>query len=285
MARPLRIEYPGAVYHVTSRGDRKENIYLSDKDKQNFLTLLDKVCERHSWYCHAYCLMSNHYHLLLETPNANLSKGMQYLNGVYTQHFNKIYNHVGHVFQGRFKAILVEKNSYLLELARYIVLNPVRANLVSTPSEWKWSSYLATCGEAKIPPWLTVSWLQEFFKNSASGSIEKYKQFVNDGLNVSSPWKKIKNQIYLGSDRFVSEMTHNIKLDLHALAIETSKPAPISILSQIEKQALNRNQAIRIAYETGKFTLKELGDYFNLHDSRISKIVKTEANKRQVSDP
>src|SRR4030042_5793823 len=129
MARPLRIEFPGAVYHVTSRGNARQTIFIDDEDRGGFLDLLSIVVERFNWICHAYCLMGNHYHLLIETPDGNLSKGMRELNGIYTQHFNRRHGRVGHVFQGRFKAILVEKDSYLLELCRYIVLNPVRAGI------------------------------------------------------------------------------------------------------------------------------------------------------------
>lgn len=116
-----------------------------------FLEVLSEVCERFNWECHAYCLMSNHYHLLIETPDANLSQGMRQLNGVYTQRFNRVHGRVGHVFQGRYKGILVEKDSYLLELARYIVLNPVRAGMVRSAKDWPWSSYRATCGQIKPP--------------------------------------------------------------------------------------------------------------------------------------
>ena len=135
MARPLRLEFAGALYHITSRGDRREAIYEDDADRHMFLSLLDQVCEAHNWLCHAYCLMGNHYHIIIETPNANLSKGMRQLNGMYTQRFNHKHGKVGHVFQGRYKAILVEKQAYLLELARYIVLNPVRAGMVRTAKD------------------------------------------------------------------------------------------------------------------------------------------------------
>lgn len=137
MARPLRIEFPGALYHVTSRGNAQENIYRDDNDRVEFISLLNKSCKRFDWYCHAYCLMSNHYHLLIETGNPNLSKGMKYLNGLYTQIYNRTHNRVGHVYQGRFKSILVQKETYLLELSRYIVLNPVRARMVRSVKDWK----------------------------------------------------------------------------------------------------------------------------------------------------
>ena len=133
MARPLRIEYPGAVYHVTSRGNARKKIFLDDIDRDEFLATLGWVVERFGWGCHAYCLMDNHFHLLIETPKPNLSLGMRQLNGVYTQRFNRRHKRVGHLFQGRFKAILVERDSYLLELARYIVLNPVRIPIGDRP--------------------------------------------------------------------------------------------------------------------------------------------------------
>jgi len=127
MARPLRIEFPGAVYHVTSRGNARQNIYNNDEDRQKFLSILTLVVERFHWICHSYCLMDNHYHLLLETPIPNLSAGMRQLNGIYTQAFNRNQRRVGHLFQGRFKAIIIEKQAHLLELSRYIVLNPIHA--------------------------------------------------------------------------------------------------------------------------------------------------------------
>ncbi|HAU1322460.1 TPA: addiction module toxin RelE, partial [Legionella pneumophila] len=151
MVRPLRIEFAGGLYHITSRGNRKEAIYLSDEDRENFLSVLGDTCLKYQWLCHSYCLMTNHYHLLIETPLGNLSKGMRYLNGVYTQKFNKSHKRIGHVLQGRYKSILVEKDSYLLELSRYIVLNPVRVGMVEKADEWSWSSYLATSGRVPIP--------------------------------------------------------------------------------------------------------------------------------------
>ena len=157
MARPLRIEFEGALYHVTSRGNARQAIFLDDEDRERFLERLGKVVDRFGWLCHAYCLMTNHYHLLLETPAANLSRGMQLLNGTFTQAFNRRHGRVGHVLQGRFKGILVEKESHLLELARYVVLNPVRAGVVRHPREYGWSSYssgsdLVLCGHAVYPP-------------------------------------------------------------------------------------------------------------------------------------
>ena len=155
MARPLRLELSGGLYHVTARGDGREDIYLGDADREVWLEVLGQVCRRFNWVCHAWCQMSNHYHLLLETPEANVATGMRQLNGVYTQRFNRAHRRVGHVFQGRHKAILGERDSYLLELARYVVLNPLRAKLVKRLDAWPWSSYLATSGQSAVPGWLS----------------------------------------------------------------------------------------------------------------------------------
>lgn len=135
MARPLRIEFVGGLYHITSRGNARQHIYFDNRDRTTFLELIDKTRTRFNWYIHAYCLMSNHYHLLIETGTPTLAKGMKLLNGSYTQYFNRKHRRVGHLFQGRYKAILVDKESYLLELARYIVLNPVRASMVRSADQ------------------------------------------------------------------------------------------------------------------------------------------------------
>jgi putative transposase len=148
MSRPLRLELAGGLYHVTSRGDGREDIYLSDADRLAWLDVFGQVCKRFNWVCHAWCQMTNHYHILIETPETNLAHGMRQLNGVYTQGFNRTHERVGHVFQGRYRAILVERDSYLLELARYVVLNPLRAGMVRRLEDCPWSSYLGTCCQA-----------------------------------------------------------------------------------------------------------------------------------------
>ncbi|MBF0134472.1 MAG: transposase [Magnetococcales bacterium] len=159
MARPLRIELSGGLYHVTSRGDRREDIYFSEDDRHTWLEVFGQVCERFNWACHAYCQMTNHYHIVVETPEGNLSQGMRQLNGVYTQSINRTYGRVGHVFQGRFKGILVEKDAYLLDLSRYVVLNPVRAGMVANSRDWPWSSHRAMLGEEAVPKWLETDWV------------------------------------------------------------------------------------------------------------------------------
>ena len=139
MARPLRLEFAGGLYHVTSRGERREDIFTGDEDRLAWRGIFADVCERFNWVCHAYCLMSNHYHIVVETVEGNLAQEMRQLNGVYTQYVNRTHARVGHVFQGRYKAIQDEKDAYLLELSRYVVLNPVRAGMVARAEDWQWS--------------------------------------------------------------------------------------------------------------------------------------------------
>ncbi len=150
--------------------------------------------------------MDNHYHLLIETPEGNLSQGMRQLNGVYTQCFNRHHKRVGHVFQGRYKAILVQKDAYLLELSRYIVLNPVRARRVRAAKDWPWSSYRATSGVVESPDWLITGWLLSTFTKTKKTAIERYRQFVAQGKNQPAPWEYLKNQIFLGDEQFVEDM-------------------------------------------------------------------------------
>jgi REP-associated tyrosine transposase len=206
MVRPLRLEFEGALYHVTSHGDRRGDIYETDEDRQAFLSLLGSVCDRRNWVCHAYCLMGNHYHLLIETPDANLARGMRQLNGMYTRKFNVAHGRVGHVFQGRYKAIVVDADEYLMELARYIVLNPVRANMVARPEEWPWSSYVPMGNRRVAPGWLEVDGMLAYFGQNRRSAVLAYRRFVMAGIGQESPWGQLKGQIYLGDERFLEAM-------------------------------------------------------------------------------
>jgi len=212
MARPLRISYPGAVYHVTARGNERKAIVRDDQDRQRFVQTLATMVDQYQVLCHAWVLMSNHYHLLLETPRANLSRAIRHLNGIYTQAFNRRHHRVGHLFQGRFKAILVEKDTYLLALCRYVVLNPVGAQLVTHPRRWAWSSYRATAGEAPAPPWLTVAWLLGQFAPRRAAAHAAYRRFVEAGIRQpDQPWAQVRGQIYLGSEKFLTGVHRQIR--------------------------------------------------------------------------
>jgi putative transposase len=275
MSRPLRIEFAGALYHVTSRGDGREDIFLEDGDREVFLDVIAEVNDRFNWTLHGYCLMGNHYHLLLETPDGNLSQGMRQLNGVYTQRFNRKHKRVGHVFQGRYKAILVQKETYLLELARYIVLNPVRAQMVRSAKDWPWSSYRACAGLEGTPTWLATDWILSTFSTNQAEAIERYRAFVSNGKNQPAIWEKLKNQIYLGSDAFVHKMLamQPASDDIGEIPLGQRR-AIAKPLSHYAAHSSDRDTAIAMAYDSGGYGMKEIGDYFGLHYSRVSRIIK-----------
>jgi REP element-mobilizing transposase RayT len=278
MARPLRLELHGGLYHVTSRGNGRADIYRSDGDRHRFLHTLGSTQSRYNWVVHAYCLMSNHYHLLVETPDANLARGMQVLNSVYSQGFNRRYGHVGHLFQGRYKAILVEKDSHLLELARYIVLNPVRAGLAAAPLDWPWSSHRAVIGATLPPEWLETRWILAPFGDTRQGAVERYTRFVADGLRQPSPWTRVKRQIFLGSDDFVASMERLIPSDCDLLEVPQAKARPVAQpLAYYATAHRERDRAIAAAYASGAYSMRQIGDYFGMHPSRVSRIIKAVA--------
>ena len=274
MSRPLRIEYVGALYHITARGNAQSDIYLNDEDRTNFLLLLNNTCQRHQWLCYAYCLMDNHYHLLIETQAATLSKGMKYLNGSYTQQFNRKHMRVGHVFQGRFKAILVEREPYLLELCRYIVLHPVRARMVRSVKDWKWSSYKATVGLSEGVECLATDWILGNFGKQRKRAIEGYKNFVKEGRNQPSPWQKLKNQVYLGSDKFVKNAQRKLKLNQSLADVpKPQKLAPIKPLAYYVKK-YGRNEGMARAYLSGHYSLAKVGEAYRVSYATVSRAVK-----------
>ena len=276
MARPLRLEFSGALYHITSRGDRREDIFYNNSDRRLFLELLAHVCQRYNWLCHSYCLMTNHYHLVIETLDGNLSKGMRQLNGIYTQQINKQYGKVGHLFQGRYKSILVDKESYLLELSRYVVLNPVRAGMVSSANEWLWSSYKAMIGEEPVPDYLEVDWLLSQFSDNRYQAIEAYVCFVQKGLNQKSIWTHLNQAIYLGNEGFIQKIqTKAGILDNKLSEIpKKQKRLPARTLNYFAETHSSRDEAMARAYLTGAYSMKEIGDHFNVHYVTVSRAVK-----------
>ena len=284
MARPLRIEFAGALYHITARGNARQDIFLNNDDRQCFLNLLQKANERHYWYCHAYCLMSNHYHLLIETRQANLSKGMKYINGVYTQQFNKRHKRVGHVFQGRFKGILVESDKYLLELARYIVLNPVRARMVRSAKDWPWSSYRATAGFNEANPCLQTDWVLSSFGKQKKRAQQQYRDFVKAGKGQPSPWESLKNQIYLGSDQFVEDVQCKMKPDQSLNDIpRLQKQSPPKPLEYYEARFPDRKTAMAKAYLSGHYTLQAVGQHFGVSYATVSRAVKCVESANEIN--
>ena len=280
MARSVRLEYPWALYHVTARGNRRDWIYLDDVDRRRFEETLAQAVERFNWVVFAYCLMGNHYHLLVETPDANLGRGMQWLNGVYTQRFNRRHRRVGHVLQGRYKAILVERESYLLELARYIVLNPVRAHLIDDPADWEWSSYRATAGFSDAASWLSTDRVLDEFGPAASRR-QAYRRFVHEGIGCASPWNDLHAQLFLGSEAFVEAQLagQSGRLDSDP-EYPRAQQRPVPPTLESLEARFPRNEAIRRAYASGGYTLNAIGDHFGLHFSRVSRIVSAGAKSK-----
>jgi len=268
MARPLRIEYPGAVYHITTRGNAYQDVFLDDTDREEFLEILEQTVDRFNWLCHAYCLMTNHYHLLIETVDPTLSRGMRQLNGVYTQAFNRRHERVGHLFQGRYKAILVEKEAYLLELSRYIVLNPVRAKMVKKPEEWEWSSYRATAGLEGAPSFLTTDWILSQFADERKKAQRLYRRFVAKETG-RSPWDDLKGQIYLGSEKFIKSIPKP-KTKLNEVP-RAQRLLDRPRLKEIFAEAETEDEGIFKAYHDYGYTMREIAEYLGIHYATVSR--------------
>jgi REP element-mobilizing transposase RayT len=281
MARPLRIEFPGAVYHVTSRGDRREPIFADDEDRHTFLHILGQGMSRFGAQTLAYCLMGNHYHLVLHTRKANLSLLMRHVNGVYTQAFNRRHEQVGHLFQGRFMAILVDRDAYLLEVCRYVELNPVRASLVRRPKAWRWSSYRAHVGLSSAPEWLDVEGLHGYvlgreLRGAADGhrAAQRYAELVAAGGDVRLWDVALKQQIYLGDDAFV-ERTQAQADPTRTGAVEIPKAQRQQVLNLAQwlKQSGSREEALYNAYTRSGISMTTLAVQAGLSVSRISRLI------------
>jgi putative transposase len=278
MARPLRIEFDGAFYHVTSRGNDRKAIYKDDNDRELFLDTLAQVRERFHWICHAYCLMNNHYHLVIETPDGNLSKGMRQLNGVYTQAFNKRHRRAGHIFQGRFKGILVQKDSHFLEVCRYVVLNPVRAKMIGHPRQWKWSSYRATAGATQPHSCLTVDENLSHFGQRRAGAQQKFAEFVQAGIGSPSIWDGLEAQSLLGVEGFAEGLRHHVTGKRKIREIPkgqryAGRPALAKLFPRRSRQKKTRDPLIAKAVTDFGYSQMELANHLDLHYSTISRIV------------
>jgi putative transposase len=281
MARPLRIEYDGALYHVTSRGNERKAIFKTDSDRTLFLDTLAQVNQRFHWICHAYCLMNSHYHLVVETPDGNLSKGMRQLNGVYTQAYNRRHGRMGHLFQGRFKGILVQKDSHLLEVCRYVVLNPVRAKTIGHPRLYKWSSYGATAGTAQAHPCLSAEEILSHFGHRKPVAQQKYRQFIQDGIGSSSIWEELQAQSLLGIEGFAAGLRHLVteKQQIREIAKGqrfAGRPTLVKLFAQRSRDKKRRDLLIAKAVNEFGYSQRELASFLNLHYSTVSRILAIE---------
>jgi REP element-mobilizing transposase RayT len=281
MARPLRLELPGARFHVFARGDNRQDIYRDDVDRQLFMAGLGTVTARLQWRLWAYCLMSNHYHLLVETPGANLSRGMRDLNGAYSQRFNRRHGRVGHVFQGRFKATLVERESYLLELSRYIVNNPVRSGLCEHAGDWPWSSFRDVMGwrepsDSHLMAGMTLA----LFAADLDRARRLYQRFVFQGAQARNPLTETRHQVFLGDAGFVAAATRQARRP--SREVPRAQRAWKS-LEEIAGEHSSRNAAIAAAYRDGHHPVTAIARHFDLHSGTVGRIARREAGPQPPS--
>jgi REP element-mobilizing transposase RayT len=292
MARPVRLEYEGAVYHVTSRGHERGRIFADDEDRIGYLGHLQRTVEEKQWIVHGYCLMTNHVHLLVETPKANVALGMQAQNGRYSAAYNRRHGRKGHLLEGRYHAIVVEKEPYLLELCRYIVLNPVRARIVGQAGGYPWSNYLATAGEAAKPSWLTTDWTLRQFGSRMAPARAAYRRFVAEGKGLPSPFLDVTGQVYLGGEAFLSDM----KQKLGEMELSGSMPrdqrevefVPLARIREVvaeefgvSEESLRRNRggaekiaALYLSRRLSGLRGWEIGEAFGVTSGRVSHVAR-----------
>ncbi len=269
MARPLRPEYTGAIYYVSSVGNRGQNVFQNSADGNAWIEILDGVCERFGCRCLGYCLMSDGYHLVIETPKPNLSKAIRQLNGVYTQRSNRLHDTSGHVFRGRYKSIVVQREKYLLRILAHIFLLPLRAGFVKHPNQFKWSSCRYLYGKDEVPRHINLEWFSERF----SSDINAFDEFLeeNSSRDVISETRK---QIYLGDDEFiefVQEKTRGLQ-SKDIPRYQLTKPVT-GIINSLMQSGHSRNEAIAKTYLTGDYTLREVAAAVSVHYSVVSKII------------
>ena len=286
MARPLRIEFPNAFYHVTSRGNERKSIFENDGDRKRFLSYLESAHDRYGAILHVYCLMENHYHLLLETPRGNLSQILHHINGAYTTYFNIRHGRSGHLFQGRFRAILVEKDSYGEALSRYIHLNPVRAGLVKNPLEYGWSSYRYYTGEAREPEWLTTAFILGYFGGHDRSAHRKYQRYVEEGIaaKLENPLRDVIASTVLGREDFIrrirEEYLERKKIDRRNIPFMEKilkGPTPSEIEAVVGKlvgksEALYRKLCIHLSHQWSGWKLEEIGTHFGMTGAAVSQM-------------
>jgi putative transposase len=282
----MRIEYPEAVYHITARGNERKKIFIDDHDREVFLGTIQQVKDRFHWLFHSYVLMGNHYHLLVETPEANLSRGMRQLNGVYTREFNHRHNRIGHLFQGRFKSILVAKDEYLVEVSRYIALNPIRAGIAVKAEEWLWGSYRSFIGIEKPPTWLTIDWILSLYGADRKKAAAEYRSYVEKGIGGEFPTEELRGGWILGGGRFVEKIQGLIEEKREAQEIPwTQRQTPCKELEEIfqtnARQGRSQEESIYNSYVDSGYTMKEIADYIGMHYVSVSRAIKKYENKKQ----
>lgn len=273
MARPVRIEFPNAIYLVSSQSEGSAPVFKTNKDRESFLNIIQQVCQRYNWKCHAFSLVKNSYCLVVETPDANLSRGMRQLNGVYTQHYNAMHEHNGNVFQGRFKAVLLEKDAYLARTAREVMMKPLLDKTTKNLEKYQWSSYAACIGLEKGPQWLHTDLVLSDFGKRKPTQEKKLKEFCAQVSKDGSVFDERKQQIFLGSDDFIKKMKGILAKNLSPKT-QKAKINKIKPISRFTQKTKDRNTAIYDAYLSGDYTMKTIADHFNIHHATVSRIIK-----------
>jgi REP element-mobilizing transposase RayT len=273
MNRPLRIELDNSLYHITARGDRRDNIYRSDNDRLTWLSLLGETCERFNFSVSSYCQMTNHFHILLETRNGELGRGMCHLNGKYSRYFNRTHGLVGHVFQGRYKAILCQTELYQHELSRYIELNPVRAKVVSHPLDWPWSSFAAKMGLVDSPIWLRSDAILARFGDNRHVAIDAYQKFVLAGLGGKNPLANVSNQLILGDEDFQARIIGQ-RIDGNPFEIKRAQRRAIARpLKDYFAEFRNPKEAMARAYFSLGYSMPEIAQYAGVSVKTVSRAI------------
>jgi REP element-mobilizing transposase RayT len=288
MARPLRIQAAGLTYHVMSRGNAKMNIYGDDEDRQTFLSILQLVVDRHTVRLYTFCQMTTHYHLVCQTTQANISRAIRDLNGSYAQYFNRRYRRVGHVFQARFKAQVVEESEYLRELCRYVALNPVRGGIVAGPELWPWSAHRAIAGLDPEPPFLRTDFLREQFGGSnLAAARRRYAEFVNTSRLGDEPAELV---VFRRSTPIVGSAAFLARFDETLITAPTEVPRRERLLGRpsLERlllgvpSRLELNGRILNAHDRYGYTLEQIAAFIGLSRSMVSRV---EARAPIVIDP
>ncbi|MFH1047650.1 MAG: transposase [Patescibacteria group bacterium] len=279
MSRPIRLDYPGALHHVTSRGNARQVIFRNPDERELFYGILASVVGDFNWICHADCQMGNHYHLDVETPEANLSAGMRQLNGEFTQKVNRLRGTVGHLLQGRFLSKVVDSQNYLLAVCRYIVLNPVRAKMVAAPDGWAWSSYRATVGLERPRPHLTTDGVLSNFGETVAAARSEYSRFVWAGIGAGSPFDGCEGPILGGEDfvRRVMEADGSDRRSIREVPRRerlAGRPSLPEIRLAAGDGAEASNQAMLKAWADCGYSQTEISAEFGLHYASVSRILK-----------
>jgi REP element-mobilizing transposase RayT len=248
------------------------------------MATLALVCARYNFVVHGFCLMTNHYHLVLETIEGNLAQGMRVLNGSYSQYFNRRHDLVGHLFQGRYHAILVQREAYLLELARYVVLNPLRAGMVASLDAWPWSSHFCMIGKTPAPAWLDTSAMLRRFGSERNTAIEAYRRFVTAGIGCGSPLQNLQHQLILGDEAFIaSAQAMAPESDLAAVS-KAQRRAVNLTLADYDSRYPNRDEAMACAYRSTAYTMEQIAVYFHVSAKTVSRAVKRLETDQPVSE-